>query len=247
MKPVETALDVAMLVMQNGGSTSKADQTFHNVLRGFKQDGISTVWRLDFVVASSVTEGESTTILRQVGGIGINLVRTSEAVILGERVAIGEVHPGDIPSEIQRIKSLGSPFNRWIILMAAASTAGAFSQLGGGDWRALGIAGLAAAIGQFFRSRLQARKLSVAPVTLISGVISACLAAVGLWLNLTQTSPITLIASVIYLAPGLPLINGFVDMQSHKYLYVGLERIANAVFLFLILAICIAFASTIIL
>ena len=73
------------------------------------------------------------------------------------------------------------------------------------------------------------------------------MAAFGLWLDLTRTSPITLIASIIYLAPGLPLINGFIDMQSYKYLHVGLERITSAVFLFLILSICIAFASTIIL
>ena len=247
MKPVETALDLALIVMQNGGSTSRADQTFQDILKGYKQDGIATVWRLDFVAACSVSEGGSATILRQIDSIGVNLVRTSEAVILGERVAKGEVHTSDIASEIQRIKSLSSPYNRWIIMTAAASTAGAFSQLGGGDWGALGIAGAAAAIGQFFRSQIQARQLPVASLTLICGVISACMAAVGLWLNLSQTTPITLISSVIYLAPGLPLINGFVDVRSYKYLYVGLERIANAVFLFLILSICIAFAYTIIL
>ena len=52
-------------------------------------------------------------------------------------------------------------------------------------------------------------------------------------------------ASVFYMVPGLPLINGFVDMVSHKYLVVGFERIMNAAFLFLILATAIAFAYTV--
>ena len=101
---------------------------------------------------------------------------------------------------------------------------------------------MAAGVGQFLRSLLQARKLAVAIVTLVCGVLSACIACVGLWLGLSQMAPATLIASVIYMVPGLPLINGFVDMASHKYLFVGLERIANAAFLFLVLAVAIALA-----
>jgi uncharacterized membrane protein YjjP (DUF1212 family) len=48
------------------------------------------------------------------------------------------------------------------------------------------------------------------------------------------------------MVPGLPLINGFVDMVSHKYLIVGLERIANAGFLFLVLAVAIVLAYAVV-
>jgi len=246
MQPVERALDVALVVMQNGGSTVMADRTFTNILKGYKQDGVSAAWRLDFVAANSVAEGQSSTVLRPVGPIGVNLNRASEAEILGERVAKGEVSPDAVVSEIERIKALAPPYNRWVMIVAAACTAAFFSQIPGGDWGAFGIAFVAAGVGQFLRSLLQARKLAVAPVTLVSGVLSACIACVGLWLGLSQIAPATLIASVIYMVPGLPLINGFVDMVSHKYLLVGLERIANAVFLFLVLAIAIALAYAVI-
>jgi len=128
------------------------------------------------------------------------------------------------------------------MMAAAACTAAFFPQIPGGDWGAFGIAFVAAGVGQFFRSLLQSRRSAVAPVTLVCGVLSACLAGLGLRLGLSQTAPATLIASVIYMVPGLPLINGFVDLVSHKYLFVGLERIANAAFLFLVLAIAIALA-----
>jgi uncharacterized membrane protein YjjP (DUF1212 family) len=49
------------------------------------------------------------------------------------------------------------------------------------------------------------------------------------------------------MVPGLPLINGFMDMASHKYLLVGMERMLNAAFLFLVLAVAIALAQTLIL
>ena len=242
MQPVERALDVALIVMQNGGSTVMADRTFKNILKGYKQDGVSVAWRLDFVAASSAAEGRPATVLRPVGPIGVNLIRASEAAVLGERAARGEVSTTALVSEVERIRALAPPYNRWVMMAAAACTAAFFSQIPGGDWGAFGIAFVAAGVGQFFRSLLQSRRSAVAPVTLVCGVLSACLAGLGLRLGLSQTAPATLIASVIYMVPGLPLINGFVDLVSHKYLFVGLERIANAAFLFLVLAIAIALA-----
>ncbi|MBK8383847.1 MAG: threonine/serine exporter family protein [Ignavibacteria bacterium] len=102
-------------------------------------------------------------------------------------------------------------------------------------------------IGQFLRLLLIDKKIAVATVTLICGILSACIAAAGIRMGLTYTEPSLLISSVFYMVPGLPLINGFVDMLSHKYLFIGLERIANATFLYLVLAIAIAFAITAIL
>jgi uncharacterized membrane protein YjjP (DUF1212 family) len=246
MQPVERALDVALIVMKNGGSTVMADRTFKDILKGYKQDGVSAAWRLDFVAASSLAEGQSSTVLRPVGPIGVNLVRASEAALLSERMARGEVDAAILGSEIERIQKLASPRNRLVMIVAAACTAAFFSQIPGGDWGAFGIAFVAAGVGQFLRSLLQARKLAVAPVTLVCGVLSACIAGVGLRLGLSQMAPATMIASVIYMVPGLPLINGFVDVVSHKYLFVGLERIANAAFLFLVLAIAIALAIAVV-
>jgi uncharacterized membrane protein YjjP (DUF1212 family) len=125
---------------------------------------------------------------------------------------------------------------------AAAFTGAFFSQIAGGDWGALGTAFVAAGIGQVLRARLQGMGLAVAPVTLVCGVLSACIAAAGLRLGLSQTEPAALIASVMYMVPGLPLINGFIDVVSHRHLLLGLERIANASFLFLVLALALAFA-----
>jgi len=246
MHPVERALDVALIVMRNGGSTVLADRVFGNILKGFKRDKVPTVWRLDFVAATSIVEGRPSTIYRPVGVIGINLVRASGAARLSERVARGEIDTAALDSEIERVKTLGVPYNRRVMLAAGACTAAVFSQFPGKDWGALGISFVAAGAGQFLRLLLQARKMPVAGRTFVCGVLSACIAAVGLRLNLSQAAPWTMIASVVYMVPGLPLINGFIDALSHRFLFVGLERIANAVYIFLILAVATAFASTVI-
>jgi uncharacterized membrane protein YjjP (DUF1212 family) len=247
VEPINVALDAALIVMQNGGSTVAAERSFTNILRAYKKDEVLAVWRLDFIVTTSGAEDPSSTFLRPVGPIGVNLSRASEVNVLAERAAKGEIAAATLAAEVERIKNLPSPYNKWLIMAAAACTAAAFSRISGGDWGSLGIAFVAAGIGQFLRALLQARKLAVAPVTLICGILSAIVASVGLRLRYSQVAPATLIASVIYMVPGLPLINGFIDVCSHKYLLIGLERISNAAFLFVILTTAIALAIALIL
>lgn len=217
-----------------------AERTFRNILKGYSQNEANTAWRLDFVTASMDTAG-AVTVMRTVGSIGVNLTRTSEAVILGERVAKGEVSTDNIGSEIERIKAIAPPYNKLLMMLFAACTAAFYSQVMKGDWGAFEIAFIAAGIGQLLRSQLQGMKLTVAQVTFACGILSACIGALGLRLGFSQNVPSTMVSSVVYLIPGLPLINGFMDILSHKYLFIGLARIANAIFLFLIIAIAIVF------
>jgi uncharacterized membrane protein YjjP (DUF1212 family) len=169
MQPVELALDAALIVMQSGASTVAADRSFTDILKGCHQQDVAAVWRLDFIAATRAVEGRTSTILRPVGPvgpIGVNLVRASEMRVLAKRVAKGEVEVTAIGAEVQRIGQLPSPCNYWVIVLIAAFTAGCFSPIPGGDCGSLGIAFVAAGVGQLVRSLLRARKLAVAPVTL---------------------------------------------------------------------------------
>src|SRR5512142_830841 len=169
MQPLEQAVEVALIVIQTGGSTSMADRTFRNILKGYGEEGGSAAWRMDAVVAGGAAGERSSMVMRRVGPIGVSLDRASEAAVLGERLARGEVEASDLESEIARINGLACPYGRWILIAAAACTAAFFSQIPGGDWGAAGIAFVAAGLGQFIRVRLQAMKFTVANVTLICG------------------------------------------------------------------------------
>jgi uncharacterized membrane protein YjjP (DUF1212 family) len=239
------ALDAALIVMQSGGSTAAAERSFSDILAGARREATLAIWRLDFIAANSI-ENPSNSVLRPVGPIGVNLARASAVAVLSDRVAKGEADVAALESELVRIRTLPSPYGRWLTIAAAGVSGAAFSQLSGGDLGSLAIAFVAASIGQLLRSFLQVRKVAIAPMTLICGVLSGFIASIGLRLGLSQAAPAALIASVIYMVPGLPLINGFADLVSHKYLIVGLQRIANAVFLFLILAIAIVLAHTVV-
>jgi uncharacterized membrane protein YjjP (DUF1212 family) len=243
---VERALDLALIVVKNGGSTTEADRAFRNILTGSGIAGVVAVWRMDFV-AVNVTRGCNTaSLLRPVGAVGVNAGRASAAVLLGERVAAGEIPVDALPAEMDRLSAIASPYGRWILVAGAALTAAFFSRIAGGDPGAFWIASVAAGVGQFARGWLQSKRLSAASVTLLSGILSSTLASVSLRLSLSGTAPATMVSAVVYMVPGVPLINGFIDMISHRHIFIGLERIANAAFLFLVLAISIAFAYAVV-
>ena len=243
---VNLALDAAALMVVSGGPTIAANQLLTNLLQMFKSKLPLLAWRTDFILGNSEQSGEQTLFVRTISGVGVNLSRVSELLNFKERAVKERMTTGDVACELKRIGSLPSPYNRWISILAAGTTAGAFSQIALRDGGSLALAFVAAVVGQYFRSTLLARQFSGVTTTLIAAVVSAALAAIGLRLGITKAVTPTLIASVIYMAPGLPLINGFLDIASQKYLIMGLERIANAALLFLAMAIAIGFAFVVV-
>ena len=245
-RSVETALDAAALILQNGGSTLAAERGFSNVLHGHGSTGITTVWRLDLITAIGDRGGQNTVILRAVGPIGVNLVRVAKLEEISELRLSGDVVSDETAVQIADVRNLVSPYPAWLAVLAAGAGGAFFSQVCGGDRTSLLIAFVAAGIGQSVRVVMQSKKIAIAAITLICGLISSLIAAFVFRSGISSTEMPTLVASVIYLVPGLPLINGFMDLISYKFLFVGVQRIANASFLFLTLAIAIAIATAVI-
>jgi uncharacterized membrane protein YjjP (DUF1212 family) len=243
---ISSALDVSLIIMENGGSTVRAERAFNDVLMGSKVRGVVTLWRYDFVAVTRTTDGKGETIFRPIRPPGANLLRVAEASTLAGRVASGDVDQATLAYEVHRIRDIGSPYNAWLVIFAAACAAGFFTHFIGGSWGGFGIAFLAGGIGQTVRVALQARKFGAAATTTVCAILSALIAAFGLRAGIGQMAPATLIGSVGYMIPGLPLVNGFIDVASHRNMSVGIQRILNAAFLFLILAIGIAVGQSVV-
>lgn len=238
---VQDAVQAALVVLENGGTTALAERAFNNVLAGFQKSGVTAIWRIDYVsVAGALVNGHAASLVTPVGPIGLNLTRVSAASDLGERVAKKPLAPATLAGEIERIRTLPTPHNRWVMALAAAGAGAFFAKTAGGDSAALGICAAAAGIGQFVRSLFQTIGLTRASVTFLSAFCSGLVATVGIRLGLTQTTAATLLGSVIFTVPGVLLINGFLDLTTERHLIVGSEKLLLALFLFLLVTTAIA-------
>lgn len=243
---LDRALDVALLVLRNGGSTSAADRAFHNVLKGFGVTDAATTWRLDYVVARSMAAGAPVITWRPTGAIGANLARAVDAVMLAEDVGTGKAATATLAGEIERIALRPGPYRPWLVVFAVGCIAALFGQVGGGDAGASGVAFVAAIAGQLLRLRLQAREIGDAAMTLLCSLATASVACLGIRLGLSSEAAATLMASIVVMIPGAHLINGFIDLSAQKHLVIGLERIASAGVQCVLIAVAMVMAARIV-
>jgi uncharacterized membrane protein YjjP (DUF1212 family) len=236
-------LDAAAIVLESGGSAAMADRTLQDLALGLGCADLVAVWRLDAVSATGREEGRPITMLRPMGPVGLNLARASEVASLAERVAKGALDGPTFAAELERVRALPPPYSRWIMTLAAAFAGLTFSRTMAADQGALILCPVAAGVGQLLRSQLAAWKLSRTNTTFVCALLSGLIAALGLDLGVSRTVGATLLSSIIYAVPGVLLINGFLDLLTERFLIIGLQRLAHAGLLFLILAMAVAVAD----
>jgi uncharacterized membrane protein YjjP (DUF1212 family) len=153
-----------------------------------------------------------------------------------------ETYDEHLPLEILREKYnkiVTAPAIRPLSVLILAGCANAsFCKLFGGDWTSAGIVFLATMAGLFLKQRMSAR-LNHYLVIIVSAFVASLLASVSLLFD--TTSDIALATSVLFLVPGVPLINGVIDIVEGHTL-TGFSRLTQASLL--IVCIAIGLAST---
>lgn len=126
--------------------------------------------------------------------------------------------------------------NRWLVLFLVACANAAFCRLFAGDFTSMGIVFVATLAGFFLRQVLFDRHWNHLVVFILSAFTASFFAGYcGYILKLGDTPSIALGTSVLYLIPGVPLINSVMDIIDGHVL-AGFSRFCNAC----ILIICIA-------
>lgn len=108
-----------------------------------------------------------------------------------------------------------------------------FCRLFGGDWFAMSIVFTATLLGFFLKQGMQARGFNHYVIFIASSFVASMYASVALIFD--DTSDIAIATSVLYLIPGVPLINGVIDIVEGHVLN-GIARLTSA----LMLIVCIA-------
>lgn len=108
-----------------------------------------------------------------------------------------------------------------------------FCKLFGGDWTAVGIVFTATLVGFAVKQRMQAHAVNHFLVFACSAFVASLCATAALCFDCT--AEITLATSPLFLVPGVPLINGVIDIMEGHVL-MGVSRLVNA----MLLIVCIA-------
>lgn len=139
---------------------------------------------------------------------------------------------------LDAIEEQAGNYNAWKLGLAAAIACGAFTFLLGGGIPEMVCAFLGAGVGQFLRSKMLGRKITLIACIIVS-VMAACLTYVGTislaeaLLHISSIHEAGYICAMLFIIPGFPLITGGIDLAKLD-MRSGLERLAYALFIIVI-------------
>ena len=123
-----------------------------------------------------------------------------------------------------------------LILVGFANAS--FCKLFGGDLISMGIVFSATITGLYLKQQMQKKKMNHYIIFIVSAFVASLCASTALIFD--TTSEIALATSVLYLVPGVPLINGVIDVVE-GYVLTGFARLTEASLLIVSIAIGLSF------
>lgn len=149
-----------------------------------------------------------------------------------------ETHDQHLPLNILREKyqqiTSAPPIHPQLVLLLASLANASFCRLFGGDWCSAAIVFVATLIGFYLKQQMTAAAINHYIVFIVSAFAASLCASLSLVFH--TTSDIALATSVLYLVPGVPLINGIIDIVEGHTLS-GFARLAQATLLIVCVAI----------
>ena len=133
--------------------------------------------------------------------------------------------------------------SRWLVLLLASVANACFCRLFDGNLTSMAIVFAATLVGFFLRQQLTRRGVNQLAVFVVCAFVSTMVGVTDFLFFHGGTEDISLGTSMLYLVPGVPLINGVMDIVDHHVLN-GISRLANA--MLLIICIAIGLSGTVI-
>lgn len=229
-------LDYATVLMAVGSHTSRVVKNVTRIAESFGFGVDMTIFQRNVTMTVKHSEDYSIrrTYVRRIPAMDLNFRMISDLSALSWEAY--DHRPGLHELQYNFNGIVKTPrMSRWYVLFLVACANAAFCRLFGGDIVAMGLVWVATLIGFFVRQELSRRHFNHMAVFVICSFIASFIASLGVRYNWGTTQDIALGTSVLYLIPGVPLINSILDILEGHVL-VGLSRAINAS----ILIICIA-------
>ena len=172
--------------------------------------------------------------IKKISTLVLNFTIVSELSSLSWDTYDKNLSYDEVKSAYHRIASQ-KRISRWLVLILVGFANASFCGLFHGDIYAIGLVFLSTLFGFFIRQEMIHRQVNHLVTFTTSAFAASLFAGLGYVLKIGSTPEIALASSVLYLIPGVPLINSTLDII-HGHTLTGIARLVNAS----ILIVCIA-------
>lgn len=231
---VDLLVQVGSVLLQHGADAGRVEASLQDMGHGLEIDRIDVLVMSKSILLTATRRGERDTRVARVPIVGVNLNILSELERLLNRFQRGEATPEQLAPEVDRIAALPHHYSSGVIVAATGVACAAFCRLFDGDWAAVLVTGVAAALAACVRMQLNRLQTNYFLVALLTAFAASLAAGVARWLSGTPQSALS--AAVLLLVPGVPLLNASTDIL-RGYVSAGVTRAVTSLVVFFGLAL----------
>lgn len=238
---IELALLAGLLVHQSGGDTARTSATIRRMALAL---GAS---RADTVVSSlnigvTIEQGSAReTAFRKAPHMGANFTMLTAVAQVVEAVEEQNLNAQSARCQLEDIARQPQRYPHWLIALLVGVSCGGFAALFGGDPVAILCTTLGSSIGMALRLFLHRRHYVPFMFAFASSLTAMLITGLLLKLAHSNTQEEAMAASVLFLIPGVPFINGAADLFHANYLN-GMVRIMMGVLFVIGIAVGVSLA-----
>lgn len=233
------------LLAESGAAAFRVRNTMKRAANALGVCDLDVVVTADAIFATVVAENQLQTRVQRVPHLGVDMNRVSRLEMLSRELTLhpqGSFREGLnwMDREIDELLAHPREYPLWITGPLLGGSCAAFCAAMAGSPQLMGATFLGTYVGHLLRLRHISKKRTMAAVVVSCSFVSALvswsaaqslahLAAASSWgWSQAETAPgKAVIASVLYLIPGVPLVNSLIDLL-HSDLSAGLGRGAFA-------------------
>ncbi len=241
-RKMDLLLRTGQMLMQSGADSNRIDRNLRRIAAymGISADKFHMHITYTTLMLSISDGVNSITKFRKCTGHGVNMTTVSAISRLTWHALENEYTIDQYEKELDRIAGIGHHYPRWLIVLSVGLACGGFCMLFGCDEAAALTTWVAASVALFIRQELHKRRLNNYMVVAVSAFVATMISTLAASFQFSTTPNHPIFASVLFLIPGVPLINSLDDMID-GFTIVGLTR---AIVGFLII-ISISFGMTV--
>ena len=218
----EILSEAAVTLMMSGANTSRIIGNTQRIASGlgYNADLFLSLSGLVLSVHNNETN-ETHTIVRAIPRVDVNFEIISEISILSWRTVHEDMFPQEVYERLEEIKKIKRYPNSFLLPFVGLAGA-SLCRILGGTWFDFMIVFLAVVCGMLVRQQLAKREYNIF-VTIAAASFSA-VSVVNIFRLLTHLPHVAAFAAcVLFLIPGIPLINSFIDILE-GYISQGIFR-----------------------
>lgn len=230
------ASDAGRILLENGAEISRVEETMERIASNYGESGENF-----FVLSNGIfTTGRSYANAEFIPIKGARLEKVVEVNQLSRKIASEHIPLSEAKERLEKIKTLPSK-PKWEQFLGAGLGCAGFCIIFGGSFLDCLASLLSALVLFFFSMKVSGPYLSKTLGNICGGFIGTVLCILFHQLVPSTNLGNMVVGTMILLIPGVPFTNGLRDVANEDYL-AGMTRLADALMMFLCIAIGVCFA-----